>query len=1094
MMDESRAKKLVQETFENDFDKNQFTKFITQLLNLPELLEPVNKRSSGQAQFKEMFKDHINGFERITKYNNEFEVIVVYLNKDTTLERARSLQRNFSSYYMTDYRGHDLQAVLAAFVSPDRRWRFSLVKTELVLETSSGKTKIKNVYTPVKRWSFLAGKDENSHTAQSRFKELLTYDNDIILEHLEKAFNVEAVTKDFFLEYSKLVNRINAELEEQIKNGNVKKEFISKNIDTSEFSKKLLSQIVFLYFLQKKGWFGVKKDAKWGTGDKRYLRNLFTQNKGNYFNDILEPLFYKALAEKRKNDYYEPLNCRIPFLNGGLFEPMNQYDWQNVDINLPNTLFSSSSKTNIGDVGNGILDIFDRYNFTVCEDEPLDSEVAIDPEMLGRIFENLLESHERGASGTFYTPRTIVHYMCSESLINYLSEVFADKIKPGNIREFVKYAPLLYEREMTAFSKDGKGDYSHYISEEIRKYSSNIDQALAELLINDPAVGSGAFIVGMMTEIVKLRELLSIYFYSNLTHYDRKRNCIQHSLYGVDTSEGAVDIAKLRLWLSLVVDEENESDIQPLPNLDYKIRRGNSLVQNFGKDKRVIEGSVVYRINTIEKFINKEDDSVEELKNIYFSETDAVKKRQLKEEIDKLLNNDSKNFYWDKMFSEVFDKKNGFDIIIANPPYVQIQGMDTNDKNMYQNEAYESFVRTGDIYQLFYEKTLRLLNEHGVIALITSNKWMRATYGKSTRKLFRDKAEVISVLDLGSGRFESATVDTNIIFYRKQRTKQEEIKAYSIKNADNISTLEREKDFDKIVISQDDKSWVIVNPIEESILAKINKLGKPLKDWDIQINRGILTGCNEAFIIGGEKRAELITKDPKSDEIIRPILRGRDIKRYGYEFADLWLIFIPWHFPLHLDDSITGSSEKAESLFKIQYPAIYEHLLTYKGVLSARNKAETGIRYEWYALQRWGANYWNDFFKQKIVFKEMGHSAAYAYDTEYCFSSDTTGIITGSAVLTTPVKSLFALLNSKLIDYIYRNHFSGGKLGDEGFRYKANYMRTLPIIDNTEIFEPIIDEIIKQPNLELEHKINTIIYNLYNLTHEEIAYIENKYL
>src|SRR5690606_3994399 len=156
------------------------------------------------------------------------------------------------------------------------------------------------------------------------------------------------------------------------------------------------------------------------------------------------------------------------------------------------------------------------------------------------------------------------------------------------------------------------------------------------------------------------------------------------------------------------------------------------------------------------------------------------------------------------------------------------------------------------------------------------------------------------------------------------------------------------------------ESWVVLSPIERQIKEKIERIGTPLKDWDIRINYGIKTGFNDAFIIDGAKRKELIEEDPKSEEIIRSILRGRDIKKYSYDFADLWLIYIPWHFPLHQDSSIKGASQEAENQFRLQFPAIYNHLLNYKEGLSKRNKAETGIRYEWYALQRWGANYWED--------------------------------------------------------------------------------------------------------------------------------------
>ncbi len=180
--------------------------------------------------------------------------------------------------------------------------------------------------------------------------------------------------------------------------------------------------------------------------------------------------------------------------------------------------------------------------------------------------------------------------------------------------------------------------------------------------------------------------------------------------------------------------------------------------------------------------------------------------------------------------------------------------------------------------------------------------------------------------------------------------------------------------------------WVILSPIEQSIRRKIESIGTPLKDWDINIYRGVLTGYNDAFIISTEKRDEILAncqtegERVRTAELIRPILRGRDIKRYGYDWAGQWLIYIPWHFPYQFDESITGASEKAEKAFKEQYPAVYNHMLEYKEPLSKRNKAETGIRYEWYAMQRWGAKYWEDFSKPKIIWGEISDKSKFAFD------------------------------------------------------------------------------------------------------------------
>jgi len=295
-------------------------------------------------------------------------------------------------------------------------------------------------------------------------------------------------------------------------------------------------------------------------------------------------------------------------------------------------------------------------------------------------------------------------------------------------------------------------------------------------------------------------------------------------------------------------------------------------------------------------------------------------------------------------------------------------------------------------------------------------------------------------------------------------------------------------------------SWVILSEIEKSIKEKIEKVGVPLKDWDINIYRGVLTGYNEAFIINGQKKEEILnnckTEEErlKTIELIRPILRGRDIKRYSYEFADLYLLFIPWHFPLHNDTSIVGASEKAEQEFKNQYPAVYSHLLKYKDQLSNRNKAETGIHYEWYALQRWGANYWEDFYRPKIVFQEMVQKSAFSYDEDInFFCLDTGRIIVGK-----DLKYLLAFLNSKLFFYSVKKYYGGGGLGESGIRMKHTFFEKFHCIGNIDktILIDMTSKIIKSNNDEerakLIKEVDNIIFDLYDISSEEVDFIDSQ--
>ena len=274
---------------------------------------------------------------------------------------------------------------------------------------------------------------------------------------------------------------------------------------------------------------------------------------------------------------------------------------------------------------------------------------------------------------------------------------------------------------------------------------------------------------------------------------------------------------------------------------------------------------------------------------------------------------------------------------------------------------------------------------------------------------------------------------------------------------------------------------MILSDIEQRIKAKIEAIGTPLKDWDINIYRGILTGYNEAFIIDKAKKEEILANCKTEEErqktvkIIRPILRGRDIKRYGYEFADLYLLFIPWHFPLHqIKPEIKGASKEAEKAFENQYPAIYNHLLQYKTELSNRNKAETGIRYEWYALQRWGANYWEDFYKQKIMYSEIVREPQFYLDNEGEFLAEaTTFIMTGNNL-----EYLYHLLHSKIITYFFKTFYAGGGLGGDGYRYKKAFLERLPI-----------PQIKNKINFKTDEEIEKYISLVYNLTEEEMKLI-----
>ena len=759
------AKNIIQEVFENGFDKEKYTYFIKNLLKDIEA-KPFGKGGAYKGHLiPQAYQNVIKKMERIGKFKdregNIIDILVVELKKEHSLEYARTSQRNFIRWYLNGSRGGEFKdaALVAFYTENSHDWRFSLIKMQYSL------IKGKDEFTPAKRSSFLVGEKGKSHTAQKQLLELLKNDEPPYLSDLEKAFSIETVTDEFFEKYKTQLFNLKDELDKIAeKDIVIKKEFEQKNIDTLNFAKKLLGQIVFLYFLQKKGWLGLKEGQSYGEGDRNFMRNLFEQAKSenkNFFNDYLEFLFYDALSKKRPTDFYERFNCRIPFLNGGLFDPINFYDWEKTDIVIPNELFSN--KTYDNEEGTGILDIFDLYNFTVKEDEPLETEVAIDPEMLGKVFERMLEVKERKSKGAFYTPREIVHYMAQQSLIYYLeaelnkpffkvkaknkqTELFNNKTKKDlvldkekieiprkDIETFVIYGEQIIDRDIAI--KTGKlkeSNNKYQIPESISKNAEIIDKALENIKICDPAVGSGAFPVGVMNEIVKLRTILTP-FMENVedkkerTSYCFKANAIQNSIYGVDIDAGAVEIAKLRLWLSMVVDESNINRIDPLPNLEYKIVCGNSLIN-------IPKGAMSS---------NKLKDEIKKLTEEYFTITDKKEKQRQKQIIDKkiqqLLKSASEfagydiDFDFRLYFHEVFNEKGGFDIVIGNPPYVSTKGRNETSKSVLKS----IYGFADDLYNHFFFKSFDILKQNCILSFITSNTFLTIGTKKNIRILLQ---------------------------------------------------------------------------------------------------------------------------------------------------------------------------------------------------------------------------------------------------------------------------------------------------------------------------------------------------------------------
>ena len=1145
-MDKEQAKRIIKDTFEASFNEGKFISFIMNLLNLKQ--SDIENTSFGIRQgynIPEMFRSYISRFQRIAKYlkdDNRIDVLIVYLKKETSIEYARSMQRNFIAGYLKGNYGSDnlKDAALVAFVSPDKEdWRFSLVKIDYRFEEGKTGRKVKEEFTPARRWSFLVGKNEKSHTAQSQLVDMLADDkHNPTLSQLEEAFNIETVTKEFFLQYRNLFIQTKEALDKVLEtNPKVKFEFEAKGVNTVDFAKKLLGQIVFLYFLQKKGWFGVGRDSNWGTGSKHFLRELFEKRQSsyyNFFNDILEPLFYEALRvgeDRRHLDYYySRFNCRIPFLNGGLFDPIGNYDWVHTDIVLSDSLFSNNISTKEGDTGNGILDIFDRYNFTVREDEPLEKEVAIDPELLGKAYEKfnairpdnfeeykkVLRSGKKGSEnkfnkqyGVYYTPREIVHYMCQQSLIYYLMtelngdaasyervgesnlDMFGNKARTGQLGITIEHKdhPTIPKEDIDAFIRLGEqfreNDEIALIKEEqidngmqksstiepllpenIRKNASLIDEKLENITICDPAVGSGAFPVGMMNEIVKARTVLTPYLEDDFrTTYNFKRQCIEKSLYGVDIDPGAVEIAKLRLWLSLIVEEEDFKEIKPLPNLDYKIVCGNSLL------------GYPYTPRGLEK--------IEQLKIEFFNETSPLKKNKLKDQVNYAIYSLYKdtnrslgykvNFDFKINFSEVFRKNNGFDVVIANPPYVSHISFPQLEKKALTN-IYTTFKKRADLYVVFYEKGVQLLKCQGVLTYISPNKFFRSGYGVYLRNFLNKETKLHTLIDFGdTSIFETTTYPCIVILQREKHGKYE-INYADIRNTKDLSNRGMFRPLNSNVLSFD--IWSFAEEDFQQLKEKMKNNSALLAEY-IKGNfyRGVVTGLNRAFIITEEAKQNLLTKNPKISSIVKPYLMGRNVKRW-YSKQTMYILYAFHGIEIE------------------KYPEVVDYLMPYKSLLEKR---ATSKNHKWYELQQPQTGIFHYYERPKIISTDIAKRCEFTFDNS--------GSYIDATLFCLPIddKYLLALLNSRLLEAYYKSISStirGGFL-----RFKKIYIEQLPVKITTEskrkLFIDLIDKILaitrdedylqnqqKQTKVKtLEQEIDQMVYQLYGLTEEEIAII-----
>ncbi|MFN7404923.1 MAG: Eco57I restriction-modification methylase domain-containing protein, partial [Cyclobacteriaceae bacterium] len=790
------------------------------------------------------------------------------------------------------------------------KWRFSFV-SEIRVRSEQAEDEIEERKTEPKRYTYLFGEGESCRTAADRFLKL--EGKPIHLNDLFEAFSIEKLNKEFFETYKSNYEKFWKFLASRPEYSDIledrketEKDKIEKPI--RNFTKVLLGRMVFLQFLQKKGWMGVpSSNNAWTGGDAKFIQSLFNRfnNKGEFHSTCLKTLFFETLNTKRDNDLAPAsissgTSIKIPYLNGGLFDKDLSYFHK---IDFPAEYFKE------------LLDFFERYNFTIDENDPYDREMGIDPEMLGHIFENLLE--ENSEKGTFYTPKEIVHYMCQESLIQYVRTHLpecTDDESPAT-------------RAVESFIRTGGVDRLDDPKNFIVKNAKRIEVLLDRVKICDPAIGSGAFPMGMLQVIFKSKMALDL----TLDRATVKKEIIQNTIYGVDVEKGAVDIARLRFWLALVVDEDEP---QPLPNLDYKIMQGNSLFESFESidlrfEPKRFEVKIIKEVDLFGKPINPQisiteylqskeqlkEFSLKGLEDKYFNSNNAQEKQEIKRKIDafekefieeqvkkregelktlikskkdsgeskkhkeylqheeeltelkevkKLLNElraDNKPYFlWHLYFMDVF-MEGGFDIVIGNPPYLRIQGIRESDPKMADKLVREFKSATGsfDLYVTFVEQGLKLLKETGVLNYIMPVKWTNSSFGVGLRELSSIGSYANRIISFEAYQVFNVSTYTGLQWFRKNSKHL----SYAQLDRDIPSNEElghfletlTSKDFNKINHDKLDKnSWILTDQGKGRLLAKINEVKTQVADLFERVFVGLQTSRDSVYFILNSSR------------------------------------------------------------------------------------------------------------------------------------------------------------------------------------------------------------------------------------------------
>ena len=1024
----------------------------------------------------------IKSFSIIAQVRGGFPIVFadVELQDTVDLKRSRVAIQNCVRKVMQDYSN---AIIFFHFTDNAKEWRVSYVYRAGTNKSS----------TSAKRYTYLCGPEHVCRTVSERFETLKGLPL-IKNEDMVEAFSVEPLSKEFFDEYKKFYEdfvqyitgnryvKVGGKYEKKAVGKENKaifsqfKEIAGGDYDRAcklvrDYVKKLMGRLVFLHFLQKKGWLGVSEGEPWGSGDRNFIQNLFANAcdgvKDDFLSRALEPLFFRTLNTDRGKAALAPdeisavygRNVRIPYLNGGLFE---EDELDRMRVRFKKERFSD------------LLDFFSRYNFTIDESDPTDKEIGIDPEMLGKIFENLLEDNKD--KGAFYTPKEIVQYMCRESLAAYLcADGGADERKVRILAE---------------------GRVEELCEEEKRKMLAK----LRAVKVCDPAVGSGAFPMGMMNELLALRSALG----DTEETSEIKKQIVRDNIYGVDIEKGAVDIARLRFWLAIIVDEKEPI---PLPNLDYKIMRGNSLLESYTYKIRSGDNDKEITVDLSRMLAKPDDGSLdynEEPRSLlktnidgYFDPGSHEHKRTKNDVIkacvfdlacstcglkqnspaalalhEKIWNGTDEFFLWHTWFGDVFNGKEGqggFDIVIGNPPYVNIQLMSDREKDLYKKH-YSVFMKRCDMFALFIELgLLKIASTNGIVSFIVPSVVHSNMSYQKLREIMLQNRWLQEVCYTGGDVFNAPTVDTTILICNRKGNER-----IILKNAVDFSdhkTTPVDPDYfssfgNIISVGGDSGSSGIFDKL-------FNKNFEPL-EAHFSIYQGIVTGNNTAFIF--ETEAEAVGKGADR-KLLRPLCHGRDIEKYLVRSRERRILYI--------DDSV--DIEK--------FPKTKRWLLNFKDMLDKRNEGKRDI-ISWCSLHRPRVKAELDV-KEKILLQRTRNEAlktriVATLDDESVYGSE--GIYFIIPKDGGSLRYLLGILNSKLMNYLFSTKFLN-------LAIKAEYVKQLRIPSISEKQQKpviaLVDKILaakKQDpaadTMNIEKQIDMLVYELYDLTDDEIRIIE----